>query len=412
MRFLLATARKDLRRRARDPISLLLWVGIPATIALLLGVIAGGDGGPPTADVLVTDRDSSVVSRLLLGAAGSGGSPVAVERVSEEAGRRRMEDGDASALVVVPDGFGRALLAPRAAGDAARTVTVVTNPAQGVLPQVPVEMMRSLADLSFYGRELLGGALATAVAAGGRPSEAEVADLATGISERLRRSDGLLFPPVLRLSVTTRGRPASGGFGRLLLPGIVFMSLLLVGEGVAGDLWEERKEGTLSRWRVAPHSVSAVLAGKLLAGAVLSLGVAAVGFGAGAVLLDVSLPHLPAAVAWAAAAVVCLVPFFYLLQMAASSRRGGNLLSNMVLFPLLMLGGSFFPFEAMPGWMATTGTWLPNGRAVLVLRDLLAGSPEPAEIAATGGVLLLFGAATFAATAALIPRRFATAGGE
>ena len=37
MRFLLATARKDLVHRARNLISLLLWIGDPAVIALLLG---------------------------------------------------------------------------------------------------------------------------------------------------------------------------------------------------------------------------------------------------------------------------------------------------------------------------------------------------------------------------------------
>jgi hypothetical protein len=32
-----------------------------------------------------------------------------------------------------------------------------------------------------------------------------------------------------------------------------------------------------------------------------------------------------------------------------------------VLFPLLMAGGSFFPFEALPDWIAAIGRRTPNG---------------------------------------------------
>ena len=109
--------------------------------------------------------------------------------------------------------------------------------------------------------------------------------------------------------------------------------------------------------------------------------------------------------------MTCLVPLFYLLHLSASSQRGGNLVSNMVLFPLLMLGGSFFPFEAMPDWMAAAGAWLPNGRAVMVLRDLMTGTASLTEVAATAGALVVFGGACFVATAAWIPRRFGSGGG-
>lgn len=415
MSFLLSTARKDLLRRRRDPISLALWIGIPAVIALLLGAIGSDGSGPPRASVLVADRDSSFASRLVLGAAGSGESPIALTEVSEEEGRRRMDDGEASALVVFPEGFGRALLASPSEGEEAPAVTVVTDPAQSVLPRIAVQGVRTLADLAFFAQQVLGGTLSEMTAgpaAGEFFEDARVADLSSRLNARLRGLGGVLFPPVIDLEVTVRGGSGGGGFGigRLLLPGIIFMSLLLVSEGLASDLWEERKTGTLDRWRSAPHPLPVVLAGKLLAGAAVAAVVAAVGFGAGALLVNVRVARLPLAVAWSAAAVTCLVPLFYLLHLTATSQRGGNLVANMVLFPLLMLGGSFFPFEAMPGWMASIGAWLPNGRAVLVLRDLLDGSARAAEVAATGGGLLLFGAVCFAATAYWMPRRLARSG--
>ena len=55
----------------------------------------------------------------------------------------------------------------------------------------------------------------------------------------------------------------------------------------------------------------------------------------------------------------------------ASSRRGASVLTSSVLSPLMMIGGSFFPFEAMPGWMVSIGEWTPNGMGVIVLKDIL-----------------------------------------
>jgi ABC-2 type transport system permease protein len=52
------------------------------------------------------------------------------------------------------------------------------------------------------------------------------------------------------------------------------------------------------------------------------------------------------------------------LQMLAKTQRAANLLTSMLLFPLLMAGGSFFPFAALPGWIAAIGRRTPNGFVV------------------------------------------------
>ena len=54
--------------------------------------------------------------------------------------------------------------------------------------------------------------------------------------------------------------------------------------------------------------------------------------------------------------------------------RTANLIAMMLVFPLMMLGGSFFPFDSMPPWMRVIGVWTPNGLAVRQLDDLLFGS--------------------------------------
>jgi ABC-type multidrug transport system permease subunit len=64
----------------------------------------------------------------------------------------------------------------------------------------------------------------------------------------------------------------------------------------------------------------------------------------------------------------------------ASSARGANVLSSSVGFPLLMLGGSFFPFEAMPRFLADIGRCTPNGWLLARLRALDEGVSEPLQL--------------------------------
>ena len=69
-----------------------------------------------------------------------------------------------------------------------------------------------------------------------------------------------------------------------------------------------------------------------------------------------------------------------LLHLFARSQRGSEMLAGVVTFPLMMLGGSFFPFEAMPAWMVAVGRWTPNGLGVTRLKDLLYGDVSATAI--------------------------------
>ena len=89
---------------------------------------------------------------------------------------------------------------------------------------------------------------------------------------------------------------------------------------------------------------------------------------------------LPAAL-WAAGSGLALLTLFTLLQLFATSQKAGGLLSSLVLFPLMLVGGGFFPFEAMPDWLATIGRKLPNGWALEQFKAILGGG------ATAGGVL-------------------------
>ena len=390
-RFVVITAYKDLRRRLADPVSLVMWFGLPLAIgAMILTLSSGGDGAGPRGRLLVVDEDDSFASGLLAGAAGQGpvGELFDVTHVDRDEGRRIVDAGDASALLILPAGLQAAVLGERTA-----EIQLVTNPAQRILPGLIEEALEIVVEVAFYGERVLGEPVRRI--ADGPPTDSDffsndtIAELSTAINTRLRELGDTLSPPVLTVEhvapagdTDAPGAPGIGDLGLVLLPGVIFMSVLFIGQGLSSDVWEEKRFGTLRRAVFAPPSMAAFLAGKLLAGAGLVGGAALVGVAVGAVFFDLPLPHAPLAMLWTTFAGVAMLVYFTLLQLIATGQRAGNVLTTLVLFPIMMLGGSFFPFEAMPAWMAAVGRWTPNGIAVVRLKEIVAAEPD------AGGLLM------------------------
>jgi len=410
--FLLRTAAKDLRRRLRDPMGVVLWFAIPTFIALALKMAFGGPGGPPPkAHVLVVDEDDSLGSRALVMMLSQGGesSPFRGERVSAEDGERRIQAGEATALVVVPKGFGTAVLQEQPT-----TLRLTTNPAQRILPQIVETGVGLLPDAAYYAHRLFGGplrSLSSMIDGSGEPAEADVARVSIEVQRAVRSLRDMLgasSPFALEITGEAKAPVApQASFAEAFLPSLLFMALFFVASSASGDVWIEKEMGTLRRALQAPRGAGAFFGGKLLAGAVLFAAlmtlaglVARWGFG-------ISLSRLPAAVAWSTATGVVFLLLLTLVQLYAGSPRTAGFLVNLVTLPLLMIGGSFFPFEVMPEWMARIGGWTPNGWALLQLKAILAGTMTFGAFAARLLVLVVLGSALFFLALRRLTGRFA-----
>src|SRR5688572_28786435 len=128
MRYLFVASAKDLRRRLADPAALAVWIGIPLLLSGLMNLVAGDGNVTPRARVLVADQDNTLVSGLLTTAIGRA-DIMDLQSVALEEGRRRIDDGEATALVIVPKGFQDTVL-DRASSE----IVLVTNPAERILP--------------------------------------------------------------------------------------------------------------------------------------------------------------------------------------------------------------------------------------------------------------------------------------
>ncbi len=408
MRYLFVAAVKDVRRRLADPAALAVWVGIPLLLGGLMSLVAGGGEAAPRARVLLVDQDNTLISALLATAAGRA-DVMDVQTVALDEGRRRIDDDEATALLIVPKGFQDTVL-----DQASTEIVLVTNPAERILPGIVEEALEIVVEGVFYAQQLFGPSLRR-IAGGstaGAPSDADVAAISVEINQQIARLQNVVIPPAITVKVVTETPQPQGGpslsFGQLFVPGMLFMSFLFIATGMSTDIWEEQRLGTLRRALTTPQSAYSLLGGKLIAGIMLMTAIALVALGGAFVLFDIAWARMPAALAWCAFAGGALLALMTLLQMLASSQRGADMLSSTIVFPLMMLGGSFFPFEAMPEWMAAAGRWTPNGLAVVRLKDLLYGDVLLIPLLVAGAGIGLPAVAAFLLAARRLRGKFAT----
>jgi ABC-type multidrug transport system permease subunit len=393
MRFLLTSARKDLERMRRDPLALATSLGIPLVLVVIITLVFSGGQATPQGRLLMADEDGTPLSQALTAAFSR--EPLAkmivIETTNQENGRRRMDRGDASALLIVPKGFQDAFFQSRPI-----QLRLVTNPAQQILPNIIQETLSMVVDGGFYFQRL-GGLPLRALASGLRPSDDMVAQVSVAFS-RLGRSLAKYFnPPLIGLELNVTAEKAENqNVAGIFLPTMLFMGLLFIGNTHALDIWKEQLWGTLRRLASTPASLAAFLGGRLISLALILCAVALVGVGGMRWFAHVPVASVPLATLW----LVLSGSAFYLLLVViavhASGQRAASVIGNLVVFPLALLGGSFFPFEMMPDWMASIGRFTPNGWAITEFKALVAGSAHAtdfvigaASMTAAGSLLFL-----------------------
>jgi ABC-2 type transport system permease protein len=123
--------------------------------------------------------------------------------------------------------------------------------------------------------------------------------------------------------------------------------------------------------------------------------VALVGLVASRGLAGVPVPNLPAAVMWLTFAGSALFLMMLVVAVTASTARAASVMGNLIVFPLAMIGGCFFPFEWMPAWMARIGRLTPNGWAITQFQAILSGGIDARQLAVAVAGLTVVSAVMF-----------------
>jgi ABC-type multidrug transport system permease subunit len=395
MRFLWASVRKDLDRVRRDPFSLATSLGIPLVLVTLVTLVFSGGQAAPQGRLLVADEDGTVLSQLLTGAFTR--EPLSkmfvMETAGREEGRRRMDRGDASALLIIPKGFQDAVFQNQPA-----QLQLVTNPSQSILPNIAEETISIMVEGGFYLQRLAAIPLRS-IATGQPPSDATIAQVSIAFNQIGRSLAKYVNPPLIKLdlNVVAEKRENQNVAG-VFMPAMLFMGLLFVANSYVLDIWKEHSWGTLRRLATTPVSLGAALGGRLISLALILCGVALVGVGGMRWFANVDVASVPLATIWLILSGMTFYLFLVAIALHASNQRAANVIGNLIVFPLALLGGSFFPFEMMPDWMARIGRFTPNGWAITVFKAFVAGSAHTKDLLIGAGWMAAVGSLLFLIT--------------
>ncbi|MGI9270302.1 MAG: ABC transporter permease [Woeseiaceae bacterium] len=363
MKFVLSSMRKDLARWWQDRTAILIWLGIPFLVGgMITTLMDGGDGAKPHGVLLLVDQDDSFLSGLVAGAYTSGelGELISVEKVSLAEGNERINAGEGSGLLIIPEGFGDAFL-----NEVPVTLTLKTNPSQTILPGIITDVTEILLDAGFYTQRLFGAEIKEITSDDGGGDNVAVAVMATRIDNKVDTIAPHLFPPAIDLEIV----PPPPSEPRLplalmFLPGIIMMAILFAANSLAADYWVERQNGTLRRLVFAPGRLTAFVTGKALAVGIVIGAIVLITMTIGFLYHDIAWAEFPPSLIWLTVSGVGIFAWFGALQMLFATQRTANLLTSILLFPLLMAGGSFFPLAVLPDWIAAIGRLSPNGFVV------------------------------------------------
>jgi ABC-2 type transport system permease protein len=405
MKLILLCARKDLRRLLRDPIGLASWIGIPLLIGLVMVALFGRGEPKPQGLLLIADQDDTFVSSFLARAYTQGklGEMITVSNVPLAEGRKRIGAGDGSALLIIPKGFTDALLRNEPI-----KLELVTNPSQAILPNMLQEVTEVLIDGAWYLHQFVGDDLRRFSDMKEAPPDALIGEFSIKIRRLIDSVSRFVDPPAIEVASEVIEQNPGGqvSVAQLMFPSIIYLSALFLAFGYSQDVWKERMQGTLRRFAMSPGSARHLLAGKLLAVSAVYVILAVVALLTASLVLGMPIRNAGLVVLWIPASGGGLYLMMVNLSTLAATPRAGSVLTNIAVMSLGMIGGTFFPFELMPGFLSRIGKLTPNGWALLRLKDMLGGQVDAASIAAAFAATAVVGTLLFGLASRRLRRGF------
>lgn len=355
-----------LAKLLREKWQLSMWLAIPMMMAALFSLISGSDGNAkPSGILLITDNDDSFLSQMFVRTFSQG--PLAdmfiLKTVKQDQGQNIMNEGDASVWLTIEKDFTQSFI-----DNKPTTLKLVKNPSQNILPKIAETMVTTLADSGHYIQLLFSKELKQFdnLITGKDISDRQMAVMSVQIKHTVDLLEKQLFPPQIQAKkkIKSEGNKKTEpkhSFMFMMFPGILFMSLLFSAQGLAQDFWKDKSQGILSRLLSSPIGLKHYFTGKLLSATMVFTLIAALMASLGVWMFNINSQKLFIIIPWVVLSGVVIWSFLLFVTLKLPTKKSANLVTEGMVFPLMMLGGSFFPFDSMPKWMVVIGEKLPNG---------------------------------------------------
>jgi ABC-2 type transport system permease protein len=217
----------------------------------------------------------------------------------------------------------------------------------------------------------------------------------------------VLFDAGLSGSFRPAGGPQHLTYGEYFLPGVLVLIVLFTAIFATISIIEDRNEGFLQGVLVAPVPRAMVVLGKVMGGTLLAL-IQALAFLAVAWLFGVRAGpgQLLAAGLFLLVVGIGLTSLGVCIAWRMDSIQGFHAIMSVVLFPMWLLSGAFFPASGAPAWLAWTIRLNPVTYMVAGLRRLL-DEPSAAWTGLPSFPVCLLVTVSFAAAMFLLASRLA-----
>ena len=338
MRRIAAIARKELRQLGRDPLSLVMLLGLPAFMLVLYGYALNFDVRHVA--LAVQDRDYTAESRELIAAFVNSTyfDIVATPAPGDDLGllTERLQ---AKAILVIPEGFGADL---------------------GGGSVAPVQLLLDGADAT-TATTILGYANGLIAQANARIVADTLAHIGVALGPGVAYEPRVWYNPELEST-------------QFLVPGLIgFLLMLTAVLATALSVVREKERGTMEQLRVAPLRTWELIVGKTLPYLGISL-LAAVGILAAArVLFDVTVqgPYLALFIATLVYLFGALA-FGLLISTLADSQALAFQISLIAsMLPAILLSGFLFQIRSMPAFLQAITYLVPARYYLVILRGVI-----------------------------------------
>lgn len=359
MRTTFAIAWNQVRLIYKSKASLAMMFLMPMLLTVIFGMGAGGGSGSPVGRVYplgVVDQDGSFASAQLVEALGKAG-PLRVRLLTREELDRQFLDKELPLGVLIPAGYQQAL-----AEGKSPAVTLVSAPGSNLEIAGGQAVRRAVARAS---RDYQ---LARQMAA----NPADGTQVAEAFAKLQTEREAAPVTVAHETVAATTGQSISRAeiMGQVSL-GFTVMFVMMVIFMMGGVFLQERQDGTWGRLLTTPVSRLGLLAGYLLSFLLIGLIQFCTLVGLSRLLFQIYWGPLPQLLVMASAMILAAAGLGLFLAGLVRTADQQRTISTIVVVATSMLGGVYWPLEAVSPTMQKIGYLTPQAWAMDGLREVM-----------------------------------------
>jgi len=380
VRYIFHLVRKDFKRKWKNPSVILGFLFIPFVFTLIFGMVfgSGGEETLPQVKIFVVDNDQSLISGFMLGALTQGelSELIDLEELEEEEGRKLLDRGKASALLIIPENFGDNIWEGKPT-----EILLIKNPAEQFLPQIAEEILDTMTLGLSSLRQVFADELTTIrdlAELEALPDES-ISAISLQFKDRIEGLSKYLIPPVISIKQITlseeKKEVSDMTVQAYILPAIAVMFLLFICNAVFEDVLTEKESGTLMRLRVSPVNLREYIWSKIVTSTLIGILCTSLLIILGRVIFSINWGN-PVSVALLVLCLNILIAGFisFLFSFVRTERQAGALLTTVILL-MSMLGGSMVPVENYPPVILKFSKLTLNYWGITAFKNIMRGEP-------------------------------------